>query len=821
MSHPAHSCIATAPRRAAACAQGPGARLAPTRPAPPIRRAVRRLAARLGRCALVPLAGLWLAGCSGGSDALSAARPHMVLTPEAGTPLGFGEVVLGRTMAPTATITVGNSGAGPLVLRDVAITGTAAASFQVTGAPAEVEVGRTAKIFVGFVPPAAGATSAVLRLQSNDPVRPVVDYPVSGRAREPCQLELSPANTVLALGQTSTITLRAAGAAACTVVRLTTDAGLFPFMRAPSLPLAIQAHGAVGVPIRYARPSSDPGVPVRSVSASEADGRTVTVSVTGQPPEFNCLSAYPYRLLFEGTPPGGMARQKVTLSNSCSRDGSIRSGRATIGYYQFGVDPAQLPLRVPAGGTADLFITYTPFSAAGDNGTVVLETDDGGVPELTITLFGRAAVPSAAIFPTTLDFGEVAYQSPGVGGRSSCGSAAEFVHIASEGDWPLTVQRLSFEGDGDFEVADVLVGDQPISTPDQPFTVPPGLDAKVYLQFRPIRRAPAAHAGALVITHDGAPDPARVALTGTAVAGSTTADTFHQPAGPKVDLLFVIDDSCSMASKQAILLDNLSRFVGSAEAAGADYNIAVVDTEGFSPQAGDFQRTQCYPYPRVVNARWGDRTSRAAALECMFNLGTAGSGIEAGLASAKAALVKAQDPAQDPAGLDRGFLRDDARLAIVVVSDEDDQSHESQSVLRDYFLSLKGPRRHGDVRVHAIAGPVAGPCQIGQSLAEPGYNYFWMTQQTGGLFLDICQADWSPLLDHLDLDVFTPIATWALSQAADPATLQVAVSGRAVPLDAANGYTFDPGQNAVTFHGAAVPVAGSTVSVAYTGLCRP
>jgi hypothetical protein len=248
--------------------------------------------------------------------------------------------------------------------------------------------------------------------------------------------------------------------------------------------------------------------------------------------------------------------------------------------------------------------------------------------------------------------------------------------------------------------------------------------------------------------------------------------------------------------------------------------MAVVDTNGTDPRSsGIFE--QCYPHPRVIGSSYADAPTREEAFMCLFSLGVAGSGIEAGLAAAKNALVRATSADQDPVrNRNSGFIRPDAKLVIVAMSDEEDQSNESIDLLRDYYWSVK-PNRHDLVRVNAIAGPVEEPCPTGETAAMPGTRYFAMANETGGQFYNICLEDWQPLLTSLGVDTFTPLDEFTLSQTADPSTLMVSINGTPVLPSAGAGYTFNASQNTVKFNGTAVPPPGATISIGYEGLCRP
>ena len=220
---------------------------------------------------------------------------------------------------------------------------------------------------------------------------------------------------------------------------------------------------------------------------------------------------------------------------------------------------------------------------------------------------------------------------------------------------------------------------------------------------------------------------------------------------------------------------------------------------------------------------YADTATREDAFECLFDVGTTGGGqFEAGLGAAMRALERAIDPAADPqTNPNARLLRDDAKLAIVVMSDEDDQSSESNEVLRDFYFSVKGAHRPDRVQVHAIAGPTTEPCQSGPRQSAPGFRYDWMTQQTNGIFFNICLEDWQPVLRDLGLSVFSPIDEWDLTQAADPASLSVTVDGSMVPRDQVNGFTYNPAGNSIKFNGSSVPQPGAEIVVDYTGVCRP
>ena len=165
-----------------------------------------------------------------------------------------------------------------------------------------------------------------------------------------------------------------------------------------------------------------------------------------------------------------------------------------------------------------------------------------------------------------------------------------------------------------------------------------------------------------------------------------------------VDILFVVDNSGSMAAEQASVRANFQRFMDVLEAIEGglpSVHIGVVssdvgvghDLAGACNPMGDDGRlrtgkTSC---PMVMGRYISDEEaaggrqrnysgSLADAFSCMADLGTAGCGLEQHLEAVRLAL----DPQANPQNA--GFLRPDAYLAVVFLADEDDCSAADRSV---------------------------------------------------------------------------------------------------------------------------------------------
>lgn len=173
----------------------------------------------------------------------------------------------------------------------------------------------------------------------------------------------------------------------------------------------------------------------------------------------------------------------------------------------------------------------------------------------------------------------------------------------------------------------------------------------------------------------------------------------------KLDIVFMIDDSRSMADKQDNLVRNFPRFMRVLEDAvpagsALDAHIGVVSSDlgigtvsaGVDPcgtdggKRGAFQaapRGACAgPRGSYLITNEGGRNfdgDIADVFACIARLGTNGCGFEHQLASVRRALGGDPTAAMPPENA--GFLRPDARLGIVLITDEDDCSAPTGSDL--------------------------------------------------------------------------------------------------------------------------------------------
>jgi len=232
----------------------------------------------------------------------------------------------------------------------------------------------------------------------------------------------------------------------------------------------------------------------------------------------------------------------------------------------------------------------------------------------------------------------------------------------------------------------------------------------------------------------------------------------------KIDFLFVVDDSYSMYEEQSNLIQNFPKFLDVIDnyvnSAGAflDYRLAVTTTGvATTTNPSPYATNGAFRNACGIDRPWVERQDYEVgdAFTCRATVGVDGPGIEMPLLAIERALT---DRIQD--GTNGEFLRDDALLAIIILTDEDDCANYDGSVADpechadlgdtvDFLDALTGDRTRWAVSV--IAGDT--DCSSGFGSAEEASRLKQLIAKTGdnGVFSSICQGDLSPALtDALD-----------------------------------------------------------------------
>jgi hypothetical protein len=291
------------------------------------------------------------------------------------------------------------------------------------------------------------------------------------------------------------------------------------------------------------------------------------------------------------------------------------------------------------------------------------------------------------------------------------------------------------------------------------------------------------------------------------VHGPRQIDAYTQD-NATVDVLWVVDNSGSLSDKRMRLAGQFDRFLSVLIAAHVDYHIGVTSTD-LTPTGDDGRLRGPFIDRNTPNARDLFRAQVSFPNDRNISL-------EEGLGGMERAITP-----PNTLGPNAGFLRNEAALAVIVVSDEDDSSLGPTGFYARLLRGLKGPGRDTNVSLSAVVGELpdgctpAGEGDVFGAKAEPGKRYLEVVAATDGISESICTADFGPFVNALATRLSGLRKFYPLSAPPKEATIVVVVNGMRVPNDPMNGWTFLPGQRAIKFNGTAIPPPGADIRISY------
>lgn len=205
----------------------------------------------------------------------------------------------------------------------------------------------------------------------------------------------------------------------------------------------------------------------------------------------------------------------------------------------------------------------------------------------------------------------------------------------------------------------------------------------------------------------------------------------------KVDILFVIDNSGSMEYEQKSMASRVRNFLDVVK--GLDWQIAVTTTDPSNKTYGDGRLVTMKGLTNtfILNSSMSDATARDVLSNTLQRTET-GSGSEQGIYAAYRAVERSVE------GTNSNFIRSDAQLAVVLISDEDESANGVKNdpanfvkYIQTQFNGQKAMSYHS-----VITRPGDEACLNGEGYSY-GHRFAAMAQMTGGVIGDVCAADYS------------------------------------------------------------------------------
>jgi hypothetical protein len=305
----------------------------------------------------------------------------------------------------------------------------------------------------------------------------------------------------------------------------------------------------------------------------------------------------------------------------------------------------------------------------------------------------------------------------------------------------------------------------------------------------------------------------------------------------QVDVLFVMDNSGSMAQEQNGVVDSFSKFLEGFVAERIDYHIGVISTDTKTsssywgglgqnspyfnfPNAGPGSLLAFKGNPKFISSASG-RSEALRQFRLNATLGTTGSGAESGLLAVQKSLAtsKIQSGAWNAE-----FFRNDALLSVVVVSDEDESVGASTTryIKRDlvdetnrieqFVASLRNlkPNRPDLIRLDLVIAPSQEACPtVGSDNGVLGtgdtyikaYEALYSGVLEGkGKVMNVCK-DFSSELGDLGSQIAIQVERRFQLKKPVEGELKIFFNGQAISESSTNGYTYSAQDQTLTLHG--------------------
>lgn len=466
-------------------------------------------------------------------------------------------------------------------------------------------------------------------------------------------------------------------------------------------------------------------------------------------------------------------------------------------------------------------------------------------PVKEVTLTATIATSCLAISPSALDFGTV---------KKDCNSSNRAFNIYNSCSSEITINSAGLgsaagEGAGgpncpgntscpEFFVVSGIPGGTRISAGS---TVP----VTFSLKYRPINYGPDTGAFVINVTQNSQALDYVVALQGNGDMTGLNTDTFRQDSEPKADILIVMDVSGSMDNEQAAVGTNMDAFLQYARANRVDFQIGLTTSE-LSSNEPDTNRVAGELWPtgtglKILKPGTPNLSSEFQNL-VVFDTGFGDAqgggdslygGSEGCLTPAVRALTGSyiNDPTKN-----LGFLRNEAVLAIVCITDAQEQSPTqtgapTMPVFLNLLLNIKGSQRASAFTYNVVGPFLTNPSSVTgcsyDGSPDDGKHAF-MVQNTNGVKEEICTPNWAQSLERIGKNAFGYRTNFFLNSRPDLASstgIVVQIDGVTIaatdPVFNSRVWQYNSTTNSIDFESLYVPEPGKTLTVTYTAACIP
>ena len=432
------------------------------------------------------------------------------------------------------------------------------------------------------------------------------------------------------------------------------------------------------------------------------------------------------------------------------------------------------------GEILDVLVDYAPITYEHNGAVVKVISNDEENDEIFVTMEGYGDAPKIIIDPEFVNYGDIS--------------------IGCDNEYRVTIDNI---GNLELEIDNVvqmttLPNDIYIdygSLPLPPWNMMPGEQIDLLVKYTPSDIGDD-ESIVKINSNDPLRNEVEISQKGKGDVEHWIIEEWVQEEEKIYDILWVIDNSGSMRPFQNRLAQNIGNFVSLLSLdASVDYRLGFITTD----------------YHRLIGPYIDNNTNNPAdfASSEILGIGTSGSGNEKGLQELALALEEFDNTGE--------FIRYDAELIVIFVSDEKDNSALPYS---SYINTYDHYKPVDKIKMYAVIGDYPEGCrgswqnQTGLPLnanAVFGEGYYEVVNHYGGVWYSICKEDWSSSMTNLASDITIKSAFFLEKPDPIVETIEVYVNGQL----ATTGWTYDIPDNKVQFDENSIPSAGQTIRIEY------
>ena len=421
-----------------------------------------------------------------------------------------------------------------------------------------------------------------------------------------------------------------------------------------------------------------------------------------------------------------------------------------------------------SGESMDVEIAFIPTERMSDSFTeVVIFSDDLDDSAIPVRLIGQAlnnleTTPNPVVFEDTY-----------VG----CSRSADVV-----------VENIGLE---DIQVSEMIGLDAPFSVQESELTdflLAPGESVELTAEFQPL--SDGLFRDDLEINSSAPEGVTVVNMEGVGLLLEELQQEWTEPTNSPTDILFALDRTGSMQNDLNILAASFDTFITELSTHTDDWQVMVVtDDDG------------CSNYSGIL-------TPNTPNYQDLFTAGVSNGGSTyGGLSESLIEMAQVAINNTDAGECNAGFLRDNAMLHVIMVSDEPEQSSLAVSDMVNDIIAKKG---------NADRVTMSAICDRNVGLGE---RYEEAVTMTDGLVFDINNATSNNWAATTSMELFADESVvhdqYTLDQEPVHGTMVVAVNG--TEISAENGWHYDTAGQAVIFD-ANAPSEGDVTTIQYNPL---